>query len=118
MSEAPAETPTNPPDTSSPNAPQTPNENPQEPNVNPNPAAPQNPATSPATPSQNPADLLAELRALPERLANVLNERSPKPTEKPAESQTSNTNSETNVTGPNGKGDPWDVRFARAWFGN
>jgi hypothetical protein len=111
--ETPQETPVTPPDTGAPGTTQTPeNPSPQEPNVSPNPAPPSNPTTSPSNPPANP-DLLTELRALPERLANVLNERNPSATQPqtPAQTQTQTE------SGPGGKGDAWETRFARMWFG-
>lgn len=117
MSEAPAET--NPPNTSAPNETQTPeNPNPQEPNVNPNPAAPQNPATTPQSPETggNQPDLLAEIRALPERFAHVMSERNPQPAQTQTQTQTETKTSEE-PSGPNGKGLPWDRRWAQFWFG-
>jgi hypothetical protein len=116
MSEAPPNTET-PPETGAPNSPNAPeNPNPQEPNVTPNPAAPSNPspAPSPSTTEGNQPDLLAEIRALPERFAHVLSEKNPTPSQQ--STQTPAQNSEP--AGPNGKGDSWESRFARMWFGN
>jgi hypothetical protein len=109
------QTPVNPPETGAPNAPGGPaeNPNPQAPNVTPNPAAPSNPSSTPAPNTQNP-DLLAELRALPERLANVLTEKNPPKTTTP---ETKEKTTDDNSGGPGGTNDPWHVRFARAWFG-
>jgi len=119
MSEAPTETPQNPPDTGSPTTIENPNDNPnvQEPNVNPNPATPQNPspAPTPETGGSNP-DLLAEIRALPERFAHVLSERNPAPSAQSSQTQTQTQTKEPE--GPNGKGDSWETRFARWWMGS
>lgn len=123
MSEAPAntetpqETPQNPPNTGSPTTTETPeNPNPQEPNVNPNPAAPSNPspAPTPSTTEGNQPDLLAEIRALPERFAHVINEKNPTPATQTTQTQTQTVEPQ----GPNGKGDSWETRFARWWMGS
>jgi|tagenome__1003787_1003787.scaffolds.fasta_scaffold20535145_2 hypothetical protein len=106
------ETPVNPPDTGSPNSPNAPeNPRPQEPNVTPNPAPPSNPTPS-NPPNVADPDLMTAINALPERLANVLLERSPRPQETSTESK-----SEENVGGPNGTGLSWEKKFAKWWAG-
>lgn|SRR3954451_4430548 len=92
---------------------ETPKETPVETPKPPETVTPPPATTTSETPKSNDPDLLNAINALPEKLANMLLERNPKPE---AEKVTE-TKQEGEGESPNGGNLTWEKKFARMWFG-